>query len=151
PARLAEQVIGKMGIPVVSEAMRADAEERGQAVTQAKQTAPGWATGANVLGSILSPPSVAAMGAFPAAAGVAPSVLRSAAQGAGQGGLFGLMQPVENPDDMLSEKSRQVLWGTGGGAIGGALAGKGQQIVANRAARKAANATQDAAGVAARQ
>ena len=57
PARLAEQIIGKMGIPVVSEAMRADAEERGQAVKQAKQTAPGWATGANVLGSILSPPS----------------------------------------------------------------------------------------------
>lgn len=151
PARLAEQIIGKMGIPVVSEAMRADATERGQAVKQAKQTAPGWATGANVLGSILSPPSVAAMGAFPVAAGAAPSVLRSAAQGAGQGGLFGLMQPVENVDNMLGEKLDQVNYGMIGGAAGGAAGGVGQKVVAARAAAKAARATQDAAAVGARQ
>jgi len=151
PVRLAEQVIGKMGIPGVSDAMRADAEERGQAVEQAQQTAPGWATGANVLGSMLSPPSVAAMGAFPAAAGAAPSVIRSALQGAGQGSVFGAMQPVENPDDMLSEKARQVTWGAGGGALGGALGGQAQKVIAGRAAAKAANATQDAAAVAARE
>ena len=150
PARLAEQVIGKMGIPVVSEAMRADAEERGRAVTQAKQTAPGWATGANVLGSILSPPSVAAMGAFPAAAGAAPSVWRSAAQGAGQGGLFGLMQPVENPDNMLAEKGRQVMFGAAGGGVGGTIGGKAQQVVANRAAQKSARAIQDATAISTR-
>lgn len=142
PARFAEQVIGKMGIPVVSEAARSSADERGRALEQAKKTAPGWATSANIVGSIMSPPSVAAMGAFPASG--APSVIRSALQGAGQGGLFGAMQPVENQDDMLSEKWRQLMWGAGGGAAGGAIAGKAQQVVANRAAQGVTKATQDA-------
>lgn len=145
PARFAEQVIGKMGIPVLSDAARASADERGQALGQARQTAPGWATGANIVGSIMSPPSVAAMGAFPAAAGAVPSVLRSAVQGAGQGGLFGLMQPVENPDDMLNQKLDQMNFGVIGGAVGGAVGGKAQSIIAKRADAKAARATQDAA------
>lgn len=151
PVRFAEQVIGKMGIPVVSEAARADADERGRAVEQAKRIAPGWAHVAEFAGSIASPPSVAAMGAFPAAAGAVPSVLRSAAQGAGQGGLYALMQPVENPDNMLDEKARQVMFGAAGGGAGGALGGKARQVAARRAAQKAANATQDAAAVAARR
>lgn len=149
PARFAEQVIGKMGVPVLSDAARASADERGQAIEQAQETAPGWATGANIIGSIMSPMSVAAMGAFPVAG--APSVLRSAIQGAGQGGLFSLMQPVQNADNMLAEKGKQVAWGTGGGAVGGAIAGKALQMIGNRTARQAARQVQDATAGAARE
>lgn len=149
PARLAEQVIGKMGIPVLSDAAAASAEERGEAVRQAKQVSPVGATVANIGGSIVSPTSVATMGTFPIARGA--SILKSAAQGAGQGGLFALLQPVEDAGNMLAEKGRQLLWGSGGGAVGGAVAGKASQVAANRTAAKAARQVQDAAGRSARE
>lgn len=149
PARFAEQVIGKMGIPVLSDAARASAEERGEAIRQAKQVAPVGATVSTIAGSIVSPTSIATMGAFPIAKGA--SILKSAAQGAGQGGLFALLQPVEDAGNMLAEKGRQVLWGAGGGAVGGAVAGKAGQVSANRAAAKAARQVQDASGKAARE
>lgn len=149
PAHFAEQVIGRAGIPGVSDAFKASADERTAAIESAKQTAPGWATGANIVGSIVSPTSVAMMGAAPLSG--APSVLKSAGQGAIQGGLFSLLQPVQNVENMGAEKLSQLMYGAGGGALGGAIGGQAQKVIANRAAQKTARATQDAAGVAARE
>jgi hypothetical protein len=147
----AGQLLGKVW-PSFGQAHEAGRQYDDQQVAQAREKAGFTGMDASrMVGTMLSPGSLAAAGAFPGAGG---GIAMSALRGAGQGAIFGGAQPVANPDDMAGEKLQQLTYGALGGAAGGAVGeGISRGIASRLAAREAAqtaNATQDAAAQTAR-
>lgn len=143
-----EELIGK-AIPAVAEVRRVDEQK----VADARKAAGFQGMDMSRLaGTLVSPASIASAGAFPAAAGA--GLAGAAIRGVGQGAIFGALQPTDGKGDYVEDKLKAIGYSAAGGGAGNLLGSLiGRWIASGTAATqaaKAANATQDAAGVAAR-